>query len=124
MLLTKKSTGPAASGRGHAFVHSLQRGLAAALPTMDRRSFLRRSGLGQAFRQEAGMHLWPVVLVLVVLACTPWLIGKVGLLATAVGVAVLAAFLLEARWKQVLVMAVIFAAFIYLVFGLLLRVTL
>ena len=38
MLLTKKSTGTAPAGRGHAFVHSLQRGLAAALPTMDRRS--------------------------------------------------------------------------------------
>ncbi len=46
MLLTKKSTGNAPAGRGHAFVHSLQRGLASALPTMDRRSFLRRSGLG------------------------------------------------------------------------------
>ena len=85
---------------------------------------LRRPGLGQAFRAEAGMHLWPMLLVLVVLAFTPWLISKVGLLTTAVGVAVLAAFLLEARWKQVLVMAVIFGAFIYLVFGLLLRVTL
>jgi formate dehydrogenase major subunit len=28
------------------FVHSLQRGLSGALPTMDRRAFLRRSGLG------------------------------------------------------------------------------
>jgi formate dehydrogenase major subunit len=46
MMLTKKSPGGAATGRGHAFVNSLQRGLAAALPTMDRRSFLRRSGLG------------------------------------------------------------------------------
>ncbi len=45
MLLTKKT------GAGHAvarspFVDSLQRGLAHALPTMDRRAFLRRSGLG------------------------------------------------------------------------------
>ena len=47
MLLTKKSTGTAPAGRGHsALVHNLQRGLSAALPTMDRRSFLRRSGLG------------------------------------------------------------------------------
>ena len=47
MLLTKKSTGAAPSGRGHsAFVQSLQRGLSTALPTLDRRSFLRRSGLG------------------------------------------------------------------------------
>src|SRR3990167_3747244 len=48
MLLTKKtSTTGAQGGRAHsAFVHSLQRGLSAALPTMDRRGFLRRSGLG------------------------------------------------------------------------------
>jgi formate dehydrogenase major subunit len=45
MLLTKKQTGthgvPSSS-----FVHSLRRGLSQALPTLDRRSFLRRSGLG------------------------------------------------------------------------------
>jgi formate dehydrogenase major subunit len=47
MMLTKKSSGAAPAGRGHsAFVTSLQRGLSAALPTMDRRAFLRRSGLG------------------------------------------------------------------------------
>jgi formate dehydrogenase major subunit len=45
MLLTRKSAATAATGRG-AFVQSLQRGLARALPTMDRRAFLRRSGLG------------------------------------------------------------------------------
>jgi formate dehydrogenase major subunit len=45
MLLTKKTGGAQASPRSP-FVHSLQRGLAAALPTMDRRAFLRRSGLG------------------------------------------------------------------------------
>src|SRR3954470_3971155 len=45
MLLTKKTGAPEASARAP-FVHSLQRGLAAALPTMDRRAFLRRSGLG------------------------------------------------------------------------------
>jgi formate dehydrogenase major subunit len=44
MMLTRKSAGPA--GPRGAFVHSLQRGLAHALPTMDRRGFLRRSGLG------------------------------------------------------------------------------
>ena len=44
MLLTKKSG--AAQAPRSPFVHSLQRGLAAAIPTMDRRSFLRRSGLG------------------------------------------------------------------------------
>ncbi|MDP2072778.1 formate dehydrogenase subunit alpha [Hydrogenophaga sp.] len=48
MLLTKKSS----SAGGHAsrvhstFVHNLQRGLSSALPTMDRRAFLRRSGMG------------------------------------------------------------------------------
>ena len=45
MLLTKKQIGtqgvPSSS-----FVHSLRRGLSQALPTLDRRSFLRRSGLG------------------------------------------------------------------------------
>ncbi|MCE9660935.1 MAG: formate dehydrogenase subunit alpha [Burkholderiales bacterium] len=45
MLLTRKS-----SGRGSApassLVSSLERGVGRAIPTMDRRSFLRRSGLG------------------------------------------------------------------------------
>ncbi|MBI5279083.1 MAG: formate dehydrogenase subunit alpha [Burkholderiales bacterium] len=45
MLLTKKS-GSADSGTRSPFVHSLQRGLSGAIPTMDRRAFLRRSGLG------------------------------------------------------------------------------
>ncbi|MGV3569126.1 MAG: formate dehydrogenase subunit alpha [Ramlibacter sp.] len=45
MLLTKKSGAAQASPRSP-FVHSLQRGLANAIPTMDRRMFLRRSGLG------------------------------------------------------------------------------
>src|SRR3954463_11072837 len=44
MLLTKKSGGQA--NARSPFVHSLQRGLASAIPTMDRRAFLRRSGLG------------------------------------------------------------------------------
>ena len=50
MLLTKKSHSihsnsmhPIGSSR---FVQSLSRGLSTALPTMDRRAFLRRSGLG------------------------------------------------------------------------------
>ncbi|WP_066266263.1 formate dehydrogenase subunit alpha [Hydrogenophaga palleronii] len=50
MLLTKKSPsgvhGTRASSSPSGFVHKLQRGLSTALPTMDRRSFLRRSGLG------------------------------------------------------------------------------
>jgi formate dehydrogenase major subunit len=45
MLLTKK-TGAGQAGARSQFVHSLQRGLSRALPTMDRRAFLRRSGLG------------------------------------------------------------------------------
>lgn len=45
MLLTKKSGAAQAQPRSP-FVHSLQRGLSAAIPTMDRRAFLRRSGLG------------------------------------------------------------------------------
>src|SRR5689334_24925330 len=52
MLLTKKPQAGAAAPRLHdeaarsPFLHSLQRGLSNALPTMDRRAFLRRSGLG------------------------------------------------------------------------------
>jgi formate dehydrogenase major subunit len=44
MLLTRKSTGGAASPSS--LVASLSRGVARAIPTMDRRAFLRRSGLG------------------------------------------------------------------------------
>ncbi len=44
MLLTKKSGAPGVARS--TFVHSLRRGLSQALPTMDRRAFLRRSGLG------------------------------------------------------------------------------
>ncbi len=47
MLLTKKNEGgPQHSAARSQLVHSLRRGLSQALPTMDRRSFLRRSGLG------------------------------------------------------------------------------
>jgi formate dehydrogenase major subunit len=45
MLLTKKSGSSGVAARAP-FVHSLRRGLSQALPTMDRRVFLRRSGLG------------------------------------------------------------------------------
>ncbi|MFM8865658.1 MAG: molybdopterin-dependent oxidoreductase, partial [Limnohabitans sp.] len=45
MLLTKKQ-GASAGAASSSFVHSLRRGLSNALPTLDRRSFLRRSGLG------------------------------------------------------------------------------
>jgi formate dehydrogenase major subunit len=45
MLLTKKSS-TAESAVRSPFVHSLRRGISQALPTMDRRAFLRRSGLG------------------------------------------------------------------------------
>ncbi|HZY17555.1 MAG TPA: formate dehydrogenase subunit alpha [Ramlibacter sp.] len=59
MLLTKKpAAGQAARGRADGlrspFVHSLQRGLSNALPTMDRRAFLRRSGLGVGVGIAAG----------------------------------------------------------------------
>src|SRR4051812_46888311 len=53
MLLTKK-TGSANAGARSPFVHSLQRGLTQALPTMDRRGFLRRSGLGVGVGIAAG----------------------------------------------------------------------
>ncbi len=45
MLLTKRSTGSGGSSPS-ALVGSLARGVARAIPTMDRRAFLRRSGLG------------------------------------------------------------------------------
>ena len=44
MLLTRKSSSATASSSS--LVHSLSRGVARAIPTMDRRAFLRRSGLG------------------------------------------------------------------------------
>ena len=48
MLLTKKIIGKGSDSAASSspFVHSLRRGLSQALPTMDRRGFLRRSGLG------------------------------------------------------------------------------
>ena len=57
MLLTRKTTGAARERAGtesSPFVHSLRRGLSNALPTMDRRSFLRRSGLGVGVGLAAG----------------------------------------------------------------------
>ncbi len=46
MLLTKKSGAGAGAPVASSFVHRLRHGLAQAVPTMDRRAFLRRSGLG------------------------------------------------------------------------------
>ncbi|MBN8510772.1 MAG: formate dehydrogenase subunit alpha [Burkholderiales bacterium] len=46
MLLTRKSAGSGATTSSRGFVDNLARGLARAVPTMDRRRFLRRSGLG------------------------------------------------------------------------------
>ncbi|RZI67346.1 MAG: formate dehydrogenase [Variovorax sp.] len=58
MLLTKKSSASGHAGReptaGSPFIHSLRRGLSNALPTMDRRAFLRRSGLGVGVGLAAG----------------------------------------------------------------------
>ncbi|WP_298831640.1 formate dehydrogenase subunit alpha [uncultured Piscinibacter sp.] len=45
MLLTRKSSS-SAQGSASSLVSSLARGVSRAIPTMDRRSFLRRSGLG------------------------------------------------------------------------------
>jgi formate dehydrogenase major subunit len=45
MLLTRKSSGEGATS-SRALVDSLARGVSRAMPTMDRRKFLRRSGLG------------------------------------------------------------------------------
>ena len=71
MLLTKKthsihsdSAHRAGSSR---FVQSLSRGLSTALPTMDRRSFLRRSGLGVG----AGLAATQLTLVKKAKAATP-----------------------------------------------------
>jgi formate dehydrogenase major subunit len=46
MLLTRKTDSAAQTVGSSAFVGRLQRGLSQALPTLDRRGFLRRSGLG------------------------------------------------------------------------------
>jgi formate dehydrogenase major subunit len=46
MLLTRKTDSSAKTTGSSAFVGRLQRGLSQALPTLDRRGFLRRSGLG------------------------------------------------------------------------------
>jgi formate dehydrogenase major subunit len=46
MLLTRKTDSTAQTAGSSAFVGRLQRGLSQALPTLDRRGFLRRSGLG------------------------------------------------------------------------------
>ncbi len=46
MLLTRKSTGEGAAPLSRTLVDGLARGLSRAIPTMDRRKFLRRSGLG------------------------------------------------------------------------------
>src|SRR4249920_2067576 len=57
MLLTKKASGATRDGASPSsspFVHSLRRGLSNALPTMDRRAFLRRSGLGVGVGLAAG----------------------------------------------------------------------
>ena len=59
MLLTKKSSHAhqGTSAPVSPFVHSLRRGLSQALPTMDRRSFLRRSGLAAVdFTVKAGLN--------------------------------------------------------------------
>ncbi|HYD77469.1 formate dehydrogenase subunit alpha [Ramlibacter sp.] len=57
MLLTKRTGASHAAARADErspFVNSLQRGLSHALPTMDRRAFLRRSGLGVGVGVAAG----------------------------------------------------------------------
>jgi formate dehydrogenase major subunit len=46
MLLTRRPTSGAAGSSSSHLVASLARGVARAMPTMDRRAFLRRSGLG------------------------------------------------------------------------------
>ncbi len=57
MLLTRKSGHVGASSSS--LVHSLSRGVSRAIPTLDRRTFLRRSGLGLG----AGMAASQLLLV-------------------------------------------------------------
>ncbi|CAM3823478.1 formate dehydrogenase subunit alpha [Bordetella tumulicola] len=59
MLLTKKTAAASDNAAESNFVQSLRRGLSQALPTMDRRSFLRRSGIGVG----AGLAAAPLALV-------------------------------------------------------------
>eukprot|EP00611_Tribonema_gayanum_P000451 TRINITY_DN10315_c0_g1_i4.p2 TRINITY_DN10315_c0_g1~~TRINITY_DN10315_c0_g1_i4.p2 ORF type:complete len:134 (+),score=33.26 TRINITY_DN10315_c0_g1_i4:327-728(+) len=54
MLLTRKSPDAGSGSPASSLVSSLSRGLARAIPTMDRRSFLRRSGLGVGAGLAAG----------------------------------------------------------------------
>ncbi|MDE2095587.1 MAG: formate dehydrogenase, partial [Burkholderiales bacterium] len=46
MLLTRKSTSTGSNPVSSGLVNSLARGMSRAIPTMDRRAFLRRSGMG------------------------------------------------------------------------------
>lgn len=59
MLLTKKPAAASDNAAESHFVQSLRRGLSQALPTMDRRAFLRRSGIGVG----AGLAAAPLALV-------------------------------------------------------------
>ncbi|MBN8489799.1 MAG: twin-arginine translocation signal domain-containing protein, partial [Burkholderiales bacterium] len=46
MLLTRRSESAGTTASASSLVSSLARGISRAIPTMDRRAFLRRSGLG------------------------------------------------------------------------------
>src|SRR5690606_36379335 len=59
MLLTKKTAAARDTAAETQFMHSLRRGMSQALPTMDRRTFLRRSGIGVG----AGLAAAPLALV-------------------------------------------------------------
>ena len=66
MLLTKRSAGGGGTSPS-ALVGSLARGVSRAIPTMDRRAFLRRSGLGVG----AGLAAGPARLALaLIVACS------------------------------------------------------
>jgi formate dehydrogenase major subunit len=54
MLLTRKSTRDGSPSASRSLVDSLARGISRAVPTMDRRGFLRRSGLGVGAGMAAG----------------------------------------------------------------------
>src|SRR5258706_14944450 len=59
MLLTRKSTDARSAASSSSLVSGLARGVSRAIPTMDRRAFLRRSGLGVG----AGLAAAPLTLV-------------------------------------------------------------
>src|SRR3546814_2061759 len=74
MLLTKKTAAAPDTAAESLFVQSLRRGMSQALPTMDRRAFLRRSGIGVG----AGLAAAPLALVRQAEAAENRSVGQIG----------------------------------------------